>query len=46
MKPGYELNHRYKIIESLGEGGMALMRGIKSGIDPDHILCPGQLAMR
>lgn len=23
MKPGYELNHRYKIIESLGEGGMA-----------------------
>lgn len=23
MKPGYELNYRYKIIESLGEGGMA-----------------------
>lgn len=23
MKPGYEFNHRYKIIESLGEGGMA-----------------------
>lgn len=23
MKPGYELNHRYKIIKSLGEGGMA-----------------------
>lgn len=23
MKPGYELNRRYKIIESLGEGGMA-----------------------
>lgn len=29
-----------------GEGGMALMRAIKTGIDPDHILCPGKMAMR
>ena len=29
-----------------GAGGIALLRGIKAGIDPDHILCPGKLAMR
>ena len=23
MEPGYELNHRYRIIRPLGEGGMA-----------------------
>lgn len=29
-----------------GAEGMALLRGIKNGIDPDHILCPGKLAMQ
>jgi alkyldihydroxyacetonephosphate synthase len=29
----------------LGSTGMALMRHIKAGIDPDGILCPGKLAL-
>ena len=29
-----------------GTTGMALLRDIKNGIDPDHILCPGKLNMR
>ncbi len=29
-----------------GSEGMKLLRGIKNGIDPAHILCPGKLAMR
>jgi alkyldihydroxyacetonephosphate synthase len=29
-----------------GASGMALMRAIKSGIDPQHILCPGKMGMR
>ena len=28
-----------------GAGGMKLLRGIKNGIDPHHLLCPGKLAM-
>lgn len=29
----------------LGAAGMTLLKGIKVGIDPDRILCPGKLAM-
>src|SRR5690606_39615579 len=29
-----------------GASGMALMRAIKSGIDPQHILCPGKMGMQ
>lgn len=29
-----------------GSSGIALMRAIKSGIDPKHILCPGKMAMQ
>jgi alkyldihydroxyacetonephosphate synthase len=28
-----------------GAAGMKLMRGIKNGIDPDHLFCPGKLSM-
>jgi alkyldihydroxyacetonephosphate synthase len=28
-----------------GPTGMALLRQIKSGLDPDHVLCPGKLAL-
>ena len=28
-----------------GEAGMALLRGVKAGIDPNHILCPGKMGM-
>ena len=28
-----------------GESGMALMRAIKTGVDPHHILCPGKLGL-
>jgi len=29
-----------------GASGMALMRAVKSGIDPQHILCPGKMGMQ
>jgi alkyldihydroxyacetonephosphate synthase len=29
----------------LGSAGMSLLRAIKSGVDPDHILCPGKMGM-
>ncbi|MEO9150637.1 MAG: FAD-binding oxidoreductase, partial [Burkholderiaceae bacterium] len=29
-----------------GEAGMALLRGVKAGIDPHHILCPGKMGMQ
>ena len=29
-----------------GTTGIALLRGIKNGIDPEHILCPGKLSMQ
>jgi len=29
-----------------GSSGIALLRAIKSGIDPKHILCPGKMAMQ
>ena len=28
-----------------GSAGMALLRGVKKGIDPDNILCPGKMGM-
>jgi FAD/FMN-containing dehydrogenase len=28
-----------------GSAGMNLLRGIKSGVDPNHILCPGKMGM-
>lgn len=32
--------------KQFGASGMALMRAIKTGIDPQHILCPGKMGMR
>jgi alkyldihydroxyacetonephosphate synthase len=29
-----------------GDAGIALLRSIKNGIDPKHILCPGKMAMQ
>jgi alkyldihydroxyacetonephosphate synthase len=30
----------------LGAGGMELLKGIKAGVDPKNILCPGKLALQ
>jgi alkyldihydroxyacetonephosphate synthase len=32
--------------QQFGATGMVLLRRIKSGLDPDHILCPGKLALQ
>ena len=32
--------------QQFGPAGMRLLRRIKHGLDPDHVLCPGKLALR
>ena len=44
MKLGRSLGP-FTVGHPLGEGGMAMLRGIKTGLDPNNILCPGKLGL-
>ena len=40
------LDQAFATGRQFGASGMALMRAVKSGIDPQHILCPGKMGMQ